>query len=394
MEKENKKEISFSTSNCKLAYALNAEGVLVHVDTVPNGDACGCFCPKCKEPLMARNRGSKRQHHFAHKSDSSCQGAYESTLHLMAKEIIKEEKKMMLPKYEKPRQYVTEIRSSYYSSLCDYEPYVKMEPYTISFDEIELEKRNDSNDLQPDCVGIINKKKKRLAIEICVTHPVDDIKKEKIKQLELDCVEIIIPNNFPMEKDKLRNLIINETSNKRWINCPSGDSYLITKEIRQQDEIIQKFLNNHPECKLKLKENCDSCSFKKFEMRWNDLVNTYKNRLHVWAKPLTKKTFNDIVSLDIRMTGNNWDSQYVWINGQKRYLYPKNDNFEYPEHKFICSSTFGFFKKMGEIVDLYFNYLRNHKACKNCCAIVSCFNIHYVICNYQNHIEPEKQKQQ
>ena len=265
----------------------------------------------------------------------------------------------------------------------DYGPYVKMMPYTVQFDEIELEKRNDSNDLQPDCVGITSNKKRRLAIEICVTHPVDDVKKEKIKQLELDCLEIIIPRNFPMEKNELKDLIINETYCKRWINCPSGDTYLIKKEIEQHKERFMKYKNNHPECTAIIKEECDNCSLfiKVLEMRWNELVKTYKNRLHVWAKPLTNKTFNDIVRLNIRMTGNNWNSQYVWIDGRKRYLYPINDNFEFYEHKYICSSTFGFFKKMEEIVDKYFQYLKSHKVCDNCCAIINYNGSNYVFCN-------------
>jgi hypothetical protein len=385
MEKEEKKGTSYSTGNCKLTYALNAEGNLVHIDTVPNGDACGCFCPKCKEPLIARNGGTKKQPHFAHKPDSTCQGADETTLHMLAKEIINEEKMMKLPKYEKLRQYDTYNdynKGEDFGIFYDHGPYVEMNPYIIQFDKIEIEKRNDSNVLQPDCVGI-TKKGKRLAIEICVTHPVDDVKKEKFKQLGLDCVEIIIPRNFPMEKDELRDLIINETSCKRWINCPSGDTYLIKKEIEQQEERFIKFRNDHPECTVVLKENCDNCSLfiKVLEMRWNELVKTHKNRLHVWAKPLTNKTFNDIVRLNIRMRGNNWDSQYVWIDRQKRYLYPKNDKFEYYQHKYICSSTFGFFKTMEEIVDKYIYYLKSHKVCDNCCAIINYNGIKYVFCS-------------
>lgn len=45
-----------------------ATGELVHVDDAPNGKACGCVCPDpgCGQPLIARNNGKKRIHHFAH----------------------------------------------------------------------------------------------------------------------------------------------------------------------------------------------------------------------------------------------------------------------------------------------------------------------------------------
>lgn len=43
-------------------------GELVHVDDAPNGKACGCVRPDpgCGQPLIARNNGKKRIHHFAH----------------------------------------------------------------------------------------------------------------------------------------------------------------------------------------------------------------------------------------------------------------------------------------------------------------------------------------
>ena len=50
-----------------------ATGELVHVDDAPNGKACGCVCPDpgCGQPLIARNNGKKKIHHFAH-IDGTC----------------------------------------------------------------------------------------------------------------------------------------------------------------------------------------------------------------------------------------------------------------------------------------------------------------------------------
>lgn len=74
----------------RLTYALNATGQLVDVDKVPVGNKCGCFCPACKEPLIAKNQGTKRMHHFAHQSGTECDYAIESMLHILAKEKIRE----------------------------------------------------------------------------------------------------------------------------------------------------------------------------------------------------------------------------------------------------------------------------------------------------------------
>ena len=40
-----------------LTYALNKDGDLVHIDSVPNGNKCACFCPHCKSELCAKNGG-------------------------------------------------------------------------------------------------------------------------------------------------------------------------------------------------------------------------------------------------------------------------------------------------------------------------------------------------
>jgi len=73
----------------RLTYAIDSAGKPVHVDKVPTGNKCGCFCPACKEPLMAKNQGSIRVHHFAHQSGTDCAYAFESMLHCLAKEKIR-----------------------------------------------------------------------------------------------------------------------------------------------------------------------------------------------------------------------------------------------------------------------------------------------------------------
>lgn len=79
-----------SNNNKYLKYALNAKGELVHIDSVSNGNDCGCVCPACKKPLQAKNNGTHRTHHFAHQPGVDCPTAYESSLHLLAKKKIQE----------------------------------------------------------------------------------------------------------------------------------------------------------------------------------------------------------------------------------------------------------------------------------------------------------------
>ena len=75
------------------------EKKLVHVDSVPNGYDCGCICVSCKKLLSAR-QGGNNEHSFAHRSnmdEQDCHYFPESTIHSLAKQIIKEEKKVMFP---------------------------------------------------------------------------------------------------------------------------------------------------------------------------------------------------------------------------------------------------------------------------------------------------------
>lgn len=73
-----------------LIYAIDSDSRIVHIDEVKTGQECSCICPACKEPLIAKNKGKVRVHHFAHKSGVECEFAYESMLHILAKERIQE----------------------------------------------------------------------------------------------------------------------------------------------------------------------------------------------------------------------------------------------------------------------------------------------------------------
>jgi hypothetical protein len=68
-----------------IPYAL-LDDRLVHVDTVESGAACGCICPGCKAPMIAR-KGAVRRHHFAHASGKGCG---ESGMHLAAKYLLRD----------------------------------------------------------------------------------------------------------------------------------------------------------------------------------------------------------------------------------------------------------------------------------------------------------------
>lgn len=71
-----------------------------HISEVANGLACGCKCFGCNRQLIGRNGGEVRAHSFAHRPEDmvvNCTAAGETALHIRAKEIIAQYRRITLP---------------------------------------------------------------------------------------------------------------------------------------------------------------------------------------------------------------------------------------------------------------------------------------------------------
>lgn len=181
----------------ELLYGMSGEGRLLHVDSVPNGLACGCRCPGCGALLVAKNNGETVASHFAHASGSACMGAHESELHLLAKEIIGSERCIMLPGYG----------SVYAGGL-------------ITFDDVEVEQRHDPSSLRPDLCGITGHR--RLWVEIMVTHAIGPEKRELIRKNRIACVEINLSGYIDRQvtRQELAAFLMQERDMREWTNNP------------------------------------------------------------------------------------------------------------------------------------------------------------------------------
>ena len=210
----------------KLKYALQKDtNELVFVDNVLNGLRCECICPYCKEPLVAKNEGRKRGHHFAHYNGADCGKARMTTLHLLAQNILQTSKQVMSPSYNGE--------------------YVQQKARLITFDEVTLEKVIIQQGIQrkPDCIGIVIDKKGNehtLWIEIRVTHKVDEEKEKDIKSLKQSCIEIdlsdMLNTDYDAQSIKERLLTKTNTDDRHWISCPKlDDQDRLLKEQEQQE---------------------------------------------------------------------------------------------------------------------------------------------------------------
>ena len=176
-----------------LTYALDEGGALVHVDDVAKGAKCACRCPHCDAPLYAKNAGTQREHHFAHAHGHECEGAYESSLHLLAKEILQETGRIMLPRSNGGHFPTGSVRIR----------------------NVEIEKWDDRYGIRPDAEGIMDNGE-RLLIEFYVSHKVDGKKRQIIVDNHLKCIEIDI-NYQALDKAELKEFLTGTDEDRKWI---------------------------------------------------------------------------------------------------------------------------------------------------------------------------------
>ena len=158
-----------------LTYAIAKDGHLVYIDKVKTGQKCACTCPACGEALIAKNNGSKRIHHFAHKSGVECEFAHESMLHLLAKERIQKaflSSNSFLIDYVH-KSYCTNYNQCKYTKCGDcYTKGRKSFNLKMFYDSCEQEEKYDGIKRRSDLklFSSTNSNRKPVYIEFCVTH--------------------------------------------------------------------------------------------------------------------------------------------------------------------------------------------------------------------------------
>lgn len=148
-------------------------GKLVEPTQVPNGKGCGCFCPACNKPLVAKQNA--KTPHFAHSQDDNCAKGFETAVHLAVKQIISDEMKVRLPAvvWKNPLPRAQETKRLYTER-------------TIELQSVALEQA--IGDFKPDIS--VKSDGATYLVEVAVTHFIDDAKQEKINARKLPTIEI------------------------------------------------------------------------------------------------------------------------------------------------------------------------------------------------------------
>ena len=91
----------------QIPFGLDAvSGQLVDVGSVKQGNACGCICPSCNTPLVARH-GDQKQWHFAHRSQmmhdkiqKKCEYSFYFSVRLMIRQLSNDGLKFRVPRLD------------------------------------------------------------------------------------------------------------------------------------------------------------------------------------------------------------------------------------------------------------------------------------------------------
>jgi len=197
-------------------------GSLLRIDEVSRGLGCNCLCPGCKTPLVAR-KGELKSHHFAHHTpppDSTLSCA-ESALHKWAKNIVARQKTWRLrEKRFAPKIWTTRFGESLASHEESWSPFSDELFIIQSADE-----EHHMGDWKPDVFlsGHFGDIEAKLAIEIKVSHAVDEEKLAKVQGSDINLLEIELSADLMLEgvltEEALQEQIFDH-KNQHWLHSP------------------------------------------------------------------------------------------------------------------------------------------------------------------------------
>lgn len=268
----------------KIPYGLK-DGVLWFVTDVPNGNNCGCICPKCKTPLQARNNPTNvKRAYFAHSGPVECTYSGMTDVHIMAQQILLDCKYIVTPVYkDKPKLKLTDGSTIYGEDII-------IRKTKVAADKVVSE--YTWNGFVPDIAFKIGDKE--LFIEIAVTHFIDDAKRRAVVNNDIAMIEIDFSNlsdeDF-FDKEMFTKIVLNPDDRAKWIHNPKGallkksalDKLKKTqsRENSKLQSIQTKKQKERSEIEPYLKLLDDSTSSNWVTARSTQLANTLKSNTHV-----------------------------------------------------------------------------------------------------------------
>lgn len=212
----------------KVPFGLRG-GQLFEPLQVENGKRCGCDCPGCGRPLIARQHAQTP--HFAHAPGEDCARGYETAIHLAAKQLIAERMTIALPPLD--------WRAPSGWGAGEREPERLADSMLVELSNVRVEHWMDS--MRPDLVA--THRGTDLLIEIAVTHFVEPGKASKIEALGLPAIELdISASRQAVGFATLEKLLFTTPSLGQWIFHPELYSRT-TRELERRKEEYERAKN-------------------------------------------------------------------------------------------------------------------------------------------------------
>lgn len=262
------------------------DGKVLCIEEIPtsmSGLSCGCKCASCGVDLQACSLDGKVSRYFRHDYgrmdaydnqkvvDRNCNPntANETALHLLAKQIVLDEKRVWVPDktISLSEAGIGDLPEHISNSVS---PYVLRNECLIEAEYVELEKH--IADFKPDIY--IKTSRGELLIEIYVSHRVDEEKRQKAEMygaamLEIDLGEYV---DASITTEILRDIVVNSKDNKSWKNYPVSKSNLMD---------AQKYYMNLPDiknyfAKIAMEKNKEQRELQDKERRNKKIINMFE----------------------------------------------------------------------------------------------------------------------
>lgn len=194
---------------------------------MPRGKQCGCICPSCRTPLIAR-QGNIKEWHFAHASrsvfsrtENECEYSFFVSIRMMARQIIGDSLEIVLPRYE---GRVAKHLSRYDQWVS--ESFTVANQQKISITNVEVEKTFLG--VPVDLYGRV----KEIPFVIYFVHPGREVPSELLSPLDQKCgivsISLIglaglyqgIRESGKSYQDLLYSYLANDVKSKKWVFHP------------------------------------------------------------------------------------------------------------------------------------------------------------------------------
>jgi hypothetical protein len=261
--------------NIQIAWAIQGDQIK-HIDEVENGIKCDCICPQCGDKLIARNRGKIKSSHFTHTTDTFCEGAAETAIHLAAKDIIVSSSKILTPAFD--------FKPDVMDEMSEKRKFDFGEVSNRRFSYEESKEETTVRNFRPD-IEII-KGHIKIFIEITVTNKpkkskIVDFQKNGGLFFEIDLEKVTKDHS----KNELKNIVLFEKTNRRWLVLSKRD-YL----SKHQDEPLDtskspKPFNYNP---FEFIDDLES-HIEKYGKEFTEIVRHFKSDLNELKKATNKE---------------------------------------------------------------------------------------------------------